>query len=72
MAAVLKGRTVYVDRRGVGYVSARIGITAGHRTGGMELQTGLGGEGAEGIIVEDFPVRRVVRDPSHDTGNHSG
>lgn len=38
MAAVLKGRrTVYVDRRGVGYVSDRIGITAGHRTGGMDL-----------------------------------
>ena len=30
MAAVLKGRTVYVDRRGVGYVSDRIGtIEAG-------------------------------------------
>lgn len=37
MAAVLKGRTVYVDRRGIGYVSDRIGITAGHRTGGMDL-----------------------------------
>lgn len=37
VAAVLKGRTVYVDRRGVGYVSDRIGITAGHRTGGMDL-----------------------------------
>ena len=37
MAAVLKGRTVYVDRRGVGYVSDRIGTIAGHRTGGMDL-----------------------------------
>lgn len=40
MAAVLKGRTVYVDRRGIGYVSDRIGTIAGHRTGGMDLQTG--------------------------------
>ena len=40
MAAVLKGRTVYVVRRGVGYVSDRIGTIAGHRTGGMDLQTG--------------------------------
>ena len=37
VAAGLKGRTVYVDRRGIGYVSDRIGITAGHRTGGMDL-----------------------------------
>ena len=37
VAAVLKGRTVYVDRRGVGYVSDRIGTIAGHRTGGMDL-----------------------------------
>ena len=37
MAAVLKGRTVNVDRRGVGYVSDRIGTIAGHRTGGMDL-----------------------------------
>ena len=37
VAAILKGRTVYVDRRGVGYVSDRIGTIAGHRTGGMDL-----------------------------------
>lgn len=39
VAAVLKGRTVYVDRRGVGYVSDRIGTIAGHRTGGMDADT---------------------------------
>jgi hypothetical protein len=37
MAAVLKGRTVYVDKRGIGYVSDRIGTIAGHHTGGMDL-----------------------------------
>lgn len=37
MAAVLKGRTVYVDRRGISYVSDGIGTIAGHRTGGVDL-----------------------------------
>lgn len=37
MTAVLKGRTVYVDRRGISYVSDGIGTIAGHHTGDMDL-----------------------------------